>query len=118
MTIKRETINPLIEAISVLRENDSISLSSKYYLIKITNILTKEAKIAYELFAEMTEKFGEESEDGVRIKDEFVETVAKQIEDFNQTDITLPDIKFSLSEFEDSNLTWEQLEALMPFIKE
>lgn len=117
MIIKREQINSLMDAIATLKEDNTISLSNKYYLIKIFQSLTEEAKIAYDLFEELSSKYGEQTEKGIQIKEEYIENVAHQIEEFNKTDITLPDYKFSIDAFQNSNLSWSQVEALMPFIK-
>lgn len=119
MIIKRGMVSDLINAITIIKENNELPLTAKYYLIKIYNILAEEEEIVYSLYKELKDKYGEEDiENGIKIKEEYAEEVAKQIAEFNEEVITLPDVRFNLSDFEDSNLTWEQLSALVPFIKE
>lgn len=118
MTIKREDVNKVYNTLEKLKENEKISLSNKYYILKILSILKNEIEITYELFSELSNKYGEQTEKGIKIKDEYLEFVGKQIAEFNSKDIILPDIYFTLDSFENCELTWEQLDALMPFIKD
>lgn len=117
MTIKRDDINKIYRTLEKLKENENISLTNKYYILKIISELKKEIEITYSLFSEISNRYGEETEKGIKIKEEYVDLVAKQIMEFNSRDVIIPDIYFTLDSFEDCNLTWEQLEALMPFIK-
>lgn len=55
---------------------------------------------------------------GYKIKDECKEQCAIVLNNLFNMDISIPDIYLSLDELEELNLSLEQLELLMPFIKD
>lgn len=118
MQIKSENVVSLIEAIHELRQYECLKITTKYKILKIEEVLMKEQEIAYQLFKELGDKYGENQVDGcTTIKPEFLEIAKKEIDEFNNQMINLPDIYFSLDEFEETKLSWSTLSLLMPFIK-
>ena len=116
MIIKQKQCKGILNAISELKKDRAISIQTKYKILKIEKILNEESEIAYELFQELGEKYGEQINNSeIKIKDEYLKVAKEQIDQFNNQDITLPDLFFEIDEF--PNLSWESLEALMPFIK-
>lgn len=117
MIIKRKNIGNIFDALHHIKENEKISLSNKYYILKLISELEKEIELGYQLMKELGDKYGEPVENGIKIKEENTDVVKKQIDEFNEVDITVPDVYFSLDTFEGCDLTWAEIEALMPFIK-
>lgn len=117
MTINREFISDIYNTIQLLKNNQEIDLINKYYILKIEKIIKEELLLTQQLFDDISSQYGEQTEQGIKIKDEYLELVAQQIKDFNNTKITFPDISFPIEIFESSNLSWSQLESMMPFIK-
>lgn len=117
MTIKHEQINSLSNAIAELKKNEELSIYTKYKIIKIEQLLNQESEIAYELFKEIQDKYGESGSNfnEVKIKPEYQEIVEQQLQEFNKQEIQMPDLYFTLDEL--GNLSWTALEALMCFIK-
>jgi hypothetical protein len=55
---------------------------------------------------------------GILMKKDKTDEYQKLLKEFNDFEIQIPDIYFSLDELEPLNLTFDELELLMPFIKE
>lgn len=117
MTVKRDLLSNLYNTIQIIKKDQNIDITNKYYFLKIEKIVDEELKLTQQLFEELSNKYGEKTENGIKIKDEYLQLVGEQIFNFNETDIIFPDISFQIETFEKMNLTWEQLESLMPFIK-
>ena len=54
---------------------------------------------------------------GIKIKEGYQSECQKKIQEFNQLDVTIPDVYFTIEELESLNLTLFELEVLEPFIK-
>lgn len=120
MNIKREKISNLLYTCNSLKNFNKLSISTKYKILKIEEILREEEILGINLIEGLMNRYGEGPPDElsrVKIKDEFVETVSNEIKAFNSQYIVLPDLYFSLDEFEKEELSWQDLETLMPFIK-
>lgn len=123
MLIKRKIINSL----NILFEEKgalNFSVNTQYKILKIKKLLTPEIEIYMQQVDSLKEYFekNENGElikinDGVKIKNEYVEECIKKINEINESEIQLPDIYFSLDELEPLNLTLKELELLEPFIK-
>ena len=62
MTIKRDDIDKIYRTLEKKKENENISLTNKYYILKIISELKKEIEITYSLFSEISNRYGEETE--------------------------------------------------------
>lgn len=117
MKILQNDCEKILQVCKNLHESEDLKIVTKYKILKIEQILQKEVDLIMDLLKDIGEKYGEEIEEGkIKIKKEHENEVKKQISDLEQQAVQLPDLYFSLDEFE--NLSWDNLEALMPFIKE
>ena len=117
MKILQNDCEKILQVCKNLHESEDLKIVTKYKILKIEQILQKEVDLIMDLLKDIGEKYGEEIEEGkIKIKKEYENEVKKQISDLEQQAVQLPDLYFSLDEFE--NLSWDNLEALMPFIKE
>lgn len=118
LQIKREQIVSLLQTISILEKNENFSLITKYKILKIKEILIKESEYNSILLKELVKKYGRIEEDGsIYIKQEYLLQAETELTDFNNEMITLPDLQFTLDEF-NNEISWSNLEALLPFIRE
>ena len=118
LQIKREQIVSLLQTISILEKNENFSLITKYKILKIKEILIKESEYNSILLKELVKKYGRIEEDGsIYIKQECLLQAETELTDFNNEMITLPDLQFTLDEF-NNEISWSNLEALLPFIRE
>lgn len=119
MTITRKQILPLLNSIQLLEKNENFSMLTKYKVLKIKEILLKEHEYTSTLFKEMVSKYGAVSEKGdVLIKEENVLKAEKELNEFNNDTIILPDLIFTLDELEGQDIPWSALESFLPFIRE
>jgi len=82
-------------------------------------ILETELKCNLDLLNELVKKYGMTSEDGeILIKKEFMDNVSKQINDFNNEEIELPNLYFTIDELSVAKINWKDLEILLPLIKD
>jgi hypothetical protein len=118
MQIKQINMQSLFITIQSLKKNEELNVTTKYKLLKLESFIMREEETINQLIAELGEKYGEKEEGGrIKIKDEYIEKVQEQLDLLNNQDITLPDIYFSLDEFEASNISWQDLQNLYSFIK-
>lgn len=119
MQITRDKIYPILKSISILEQNENFSITTKYNVLKIKEILQKEFRYNSILLKELVNKYGEIKPNGdIQVKKEYLGAADSELKEFNSQKITLPDLYFSLSEFEDKDISWSDLEALFPFIKQ
>lgn len=117
MQIKQINMQSLFDTIQSLKRNEELNVVTKYKLLKLESFIIKEEETINQLILELGEQYGEKEKGKIRIKDEYVEKVQEQLDLLNNQDITLPDIYFSLDEFEASNISWQDLQNLYSFIK-
>lgn len=119
MLIKRETLSSLSVVIEKLKKEKNFSISTKYKFLKIQEQIKKEYDLYFSLIQDLKEKYnGEIADNGmIKFKEEDMPRITEELYSFNNEEISLADIKFSLDELENSELSWNDLEILMPFIK-
>lgn len=119
MLIKRENLNRINNIIEVLKQKRIFSISTKYKFLKIQEQIKKEYELYYNLIQDLKDRYnGEIMSDGaIKFSDEDMPKINQELFLFNQEEITFIDLKFSLDELEGSDLSWEELEILMSFIK-
>lgn len=116
-----------LEQLYILLEqkgNLHFSVSTQYKLLKIKKILREEIEIYNEQITSLSNFFEKDdlgnlikNQNGFKIKDEYLEQCKIKINELNNSQISLPDIYFSLDELEPLSLTLNELELLEPFIK-
>lgn len=119
MLIKRDNLGGINNIIESLKQKRNLSISTKYKFLKIQEQIKKEYEIYYSLLQDLKEKYnGTLMEDGaIKFNEEDMAKISKELFDFNQEEITFPDLKFTLDELEDTDLSWEEVEILIPFIR-
>jgi hypothetical protein len=118
MLINRNIIIQLQPIFNKIKQNTNIGIYTQYNFLKLKKIYEDELSI----FNEQKERFMNYCEptsnpNEFKIKDEYLEQCTKELNQLNSISIQIPDIYFSLDELESLNLTFEELELLMPFIK-
>lgn len=118
MLIKRENLMKINDIINTLKQKD-FSISTKYKFLKIQEEIKKEYELYYALIQDLTNRYnGEIMSDGsIQFSDKDIVKIKDELDAFNSEEISFFDLKFSIDEFENNNLSWNELETLMPFIK-
>lgn len=125
MTIKRRDINNLYKTISALKDK-KFDIKLQYKLIKIKKSIQEEMEIYQEQMFKNCYDFFELDENnnpivsadgGYKIKSEQINECNKILNQLENMSIQIPDIYFSLDELQTLNLTMEELELFIPFIK-
>lgn len=108
-------------------KNKSFSVKTTYRMSKLFSVVTKEAEYYSNELNELIGKYAERDEnggfipagkDGVQIKKECIDTVQSQLNDLLNLDVEVPDVQFSIEDLESGNLTVDEFNILMPFIKD
>lgn len=118
MQITRSAGARLFDSISTLIQNENFSITTKYKVLKIKEILEEEMKFNKILMEDLAKKYGSIDEEGnIFINKDYMFEANKELEDFNSQLINLPDLKFTLDELGEET-KWSELEAFLPFIKD
>lgn len=126
MTLTRKEILNLGSTILLIKEkSNNLSIQTKYKILKIQQIIQEEINITNELMEDIVDKYAQKDsfnkiiykDGGVSINPDKAENLKKELEDLYNTNATIQELYFSLEEFEEINLDWNEIEALMPFIK-
>lgn len=119
MLVKREKLTSINNAIEKIKRKTNFTISTKYKILKIQDFLKKEFEIFYTLVQELQKKYnGTFDENGtIKFPEENMKLVNQELFAFNQEEISFPDIYFSLDEFEKEEFSWEEIEAIIMFIK-
>ena len=106
--------------------NKEMPIKISYRIAKILDALGGEYDFYRKKIQNILQKYGEKDDEGqLIIKDnqvpfikEYADAAAKELEELQDIDINLPDVKINISELEDIKLTPLQVNALKPFIEE
>ena len=123
MIINRNNLKQLNELFTS-KSSLHFSINTQYKILKLKKQLSSELEIYNQQLSSLQDYF-ERDEDGnfiqyqggVKVKQEFLEECQSKIFEINETEISLPDLYFSLEELEPLNLTLGEHELLDPFIK-
>lgn len=108
-------------------KNKSFSVKTTYRMSKIFSVVTKEAEYYSNELNELIGKYADRDEnggfipagkDGVQIKKEYIDTVQSRLNDLLNLEVDVPDVQFSIEDLESGNLTVDEFNILMPFIKD
>ena len=106
--------------------NKEMPIKISYRIAKILDALGGEYDFYRKKIQNILQKYGEKDDEGqLIIKDnqvpfikEYADAATKELEELQNIDINLPDVKINISELEDIKLTPLQVNALKPFIEE
>lgn len=119
MKINRSQIHLLYEILTNFQKDESLPILTKYKTIKLLQALEQEYIYNTELLKQFATKYGEITENGeIFIKKEFLEVAQKELEDYNASEIELPDYQFTIEELSTVKINWRDMEVLIPLIKE
>jgi hypothetical protein len=125
MIILRNNLNDLYILINKMGSN-SKNIYVQYKILTLKKYLQNEY-IIYQEQCKQLQQFIETDENnqpirnehgGVKIQDDKKNECIEMLNEINNIEIQIPDLYFSLDELEPLNLTFDELELLMPFIKE
>lgn len=106
-----------------------MSIKTAYKLSKLSNLLDNEIafyqeqyKKIIDLYAEKDEngnyKFVDENQQNIKIQSDKVKEASSAFEELQNLEVELPDIYFTLDEFEKIEITPEDISGIIDFIKE
>lgn len=117
-----------LRSLLVRLKTEKLSIKTAYKLMKLVEFFESEAKFYQDEFNTIIEKFGEKSEDGnyqftedntgikiIEGKENECQTVLDALQNI---ECAAPSIKFKIEEFENVDVTLDELSVLMPFIEE
>ncbi len=111
---------------SIKEKGTNCEINTKYKLLKLERLLKDEFEITNMLLNELSLKYVELDEKGqpivneegaMKIQSDKAFQLNKELAEFYTFKIQIPEFFFSLDEFGKTEVSWEELEALMPFIK-
>lgn len=123
--MKLGTIESLYNTLSSLKEKEMpIRLSYKFTLI--LDKIDCEYNFFISEMRKIINKYGLKDEQGelvqengnIKINPDSINLAEKALQELHETEITLPDVNFTLDELETLNIKPTDLRALLPFIKE
>lgn len=124
MIIKRYTLPYLNEIFTKLGQLH-FDIETQYKLLKLKNSLKEEEEIYNEQVSSLRE-YCEQDEQGniiqndnggYKIKQDKIQECQALLDKINNLQIQIPDIYFTLDELKPLNLTFNELDVLMPFVK-
>lgn len=111
---------------SIKEKGTNCEINTKYKLLKLERLLKDEFEITNMLLNELSLKYIELDEKGqpiinekgaMKIQSDKAFQLNKELAEFYTFKIQIPEFFFSLDEFGKTEVSWEELEALIPFIK-
>ena len=111
---------------SIKEKGTNCEINTKYKLLKLERLLKDEFEITNMLLNELSLKYIELDEKGqpivneegaMKIQSDKTFQLNKELTEFYTFKIQISDFFFSLDEFEKTEVSWEELESLIPFIK-
>lgn len=127
MTIKMHQILEFQLFYDKIKEKE-MSIKTAYKFSKLISRLDTEIKFYQKKFQSILEKYGEKDEKGnfkltedkkgVVIKQENLLVCQKEVEELHNLDIEISEADFTLDELDSLNVTIQEMNIMMPFIKE
>ena len=125
MLIKRNQISQILNIIEN-NKNKRFDINTQYKMLLIKKKIKEDLELVEEQYQILLNLYGVVNEEGefvktedggIKIKEGYQSECQKKIQEFNQLDVTIPDVYFTIEELESLNLTLFELEVLEPFIK-
>ena len=115
-----------ITAIKDKIKDKKFNLQTQYKILKLIKAIEEEDELMNQSVLKLANDFAErdnngkvvKTEDGgIKIDENKKAELALALNEMNTTQLQLPDIYFNLEEFDRLDLTLEELDAFIPFIK-
>lgn len=125
MLIKRKDCEFFINTIDKIMAK-KFNIQTQYKILKIKKAIEEELTLTQSLILEVCDEYWEKDENGeiqrnedggIRYKKGKMLDIQRKLNEIDNTEIQLPDIYFSLDELEKLELSLEELQVFMKFIK-
>ena len=126
MLVKRKDTVKIVTAAKERLYNKRFNLQTQYKILKLVKAIEEEDELMNQSVLKIANEYAEKdnngevvkTEDGgIKIDENKKAELALALNEMNTAQLQLPDIYFSLEEFDGLDLTLEELDAFMPFIK-
>lgn len=126
MLIKRKDCIKIVTAARSTLKDKKFNLQTQYKILKLVKAIEEEEEIMNQSVLKIANEYAEKDEigniiqnedGGIKIDQNRKNDLALALNNLNSAELQLPDIYFSLEEFEGLDLTLEELDAFMAFIK-
>ena len=126
MLIKRKDAVKIVTAAREGLKDKSFNLQTQYKILKLVKAIEEEDELMNQSVLKIANEYAAKDEDGktvitedggIKIDENKKAELALALDGLNAAKLQLPDIYFSLEEFEGLNLTLEELDAFIAFIK-
>ena len=126
MLIKRKDAVKIVTAAREGLKDKSFNLQTQYKILKLVKAIEEEDELMNQSVLKIANEYAAKDEDGntittedggIKIDENKKAELALALDGLNAAELQLPDIYFSLEEFEGLNLTLEELDAFIAFIK-
>lgn len=126
MKIALKNCNMFLRIYNILKIENTLSIKTSYKLVQLSNKCQEHMVFYREKFEEIINQYAKKDEngniivaenEGIQIKDGAQDECFGRLTELDLLEVDLPDLKFSIDEFEKVNLSPEQLETLMPFLE-
>lgn len=126
MLIKRKDCIKIVTAARSTLKDKKFNLQTQYKILKLVKAIEEEEEIMNQSVLKIANEYAEKDEigniiqngdGGIKIDQNRKNDLALALNNLNSAELQLPDIYFNLDEFEGLDLTLEELDAFMPFIK-
>lgn len=126
MLVKRQDTVKIVTAAKERLYNKRFNLQTQYKILKLVKAIEEEDELMNQSVLKIANEYAEKdnngevvkTEDGgIKIDENRKAELALALNEMNTAQLQLPDIYFSLEEFDGLDLTLEELDAFMPFIK-
>lgn len=108
-------------------KNIKMPVKTAYRISKLQEAMKKEIEFYQEQYKKIVEEYAEKDEQGnykvlnennIKIQPDKIDEAASAINELQQLEAELPDISFSLADFDNIEITPEEMSGLVDFIKE
>lgn len=105
-----------------------LHIKTAYKVSKLSQVVVNEMNFYTEKMNEIIQKYGRRNEDGslmfsedgttVLLRKEDLSECQKEMNELDEVDVEVPDVKFSIDDFGDCEISLQEMNALSPFIDE
>lgn len=126
MLVKRQDTVKIVTTAKERLYNKRFNLQTQYKILKLVKAIEEEDELMNKSILIIANEYAEKdnngevvkTEDGgIKIDENKKAELALALNNLNSAELQLPDIYFNLEEFDGLDLTLEELDAFMPFIK-
>ena len=123
------TMEQVFKVLDIYRRVKGLKVQAKiaYKFNKLCSSLEKDADFYNEELNKIVQQYGEKEEDGsfkrtpdggVQVKEGQIESAQKDINNLLALEVDVPDIDFTVDELDGLELSIEEFNSMLPFIKE